>query len=319
MVVHIVEPVQVPGVARAGEEGLGAGVRVVPEGGHDLQRGEQVLVVLEVGHDVLRAVAVVHVEVHRGHAPVRPHRADVLGAEDDVVEQAEAVGLLAARVVPRRPHARKGRVGAPFHHLVAELQAAGGGHAGGRPAVPVASGVLGVLHQLLRLAAQLADLLLQRLQVLLDVHGVHQRVHLAQVAVVDLLEHAEGRGVRGRRRRRAPGLVRVGGQVGGAHAGDGRLGHVVPQVVLHVVLPGLVQAAAVVRERGGGPRGHARVPQPVRERAPGLLHRVEGPAAGLRGLQSGHQRAAVQRGGRRQRPEGPLGVRAVERGRGGRG
>ena len=85
---------------------------------------EQVLVRPE---RILRAVAVMHVEIDHGHALGAVLCAGVLGGDGHVVEQAEAHGARRLGMVPRGTHGAEGVVGGARHDLVDGVDRGAGG------------------------------------------------------------------------------------------------------------------------------------------------------------------------------------------------
>src|SRR5581483_11999830 len=87
--------------------------------------------VVAVVEDLLRAVAVVVVDVEDGHA-LRPGVAEGLGRDGGVVEEAVAAVEVAPGMVARRPAQGEGGALAPAHQALAG-DGDGGGGEGGAP------------------------------------------------------------------------------------------------------------------------------------------------------------------------------------------
>ena len=124
--------------------------------------------------NVFGAVAVMHVEIDDGDALEAMLLERVHGGDGDVVEQAEAHGAAAHRMVPRRAHAAKGAVRLPVQHQV------GGKH---RRAGRVQRGVPGMrIHRGIRV--QMNGAALRRAGA--DMADVFHRMHPRQAAHVRL-------------------------------------------------------------------------------------------------------------------------------------
>ena len=94
-----------------------------------------------VAEDVLGAVAVVDVEIDDGDPCQAVRLQGMRGGDGDVVEEAEAHGLVAGGVVAGRAAGDEGVVHLAAHHPVHRHHRAAGGMAGGVQAVRVHAGV----------------------------------------------------------------------------------------------------------------------------------------------------------------------------------
>jgi len=139
--------------------------------------GRTVEEVLVGPEDVLRAVAVVDVEIHDRDALGTVADTGVVGCDGGVREQAEAHGAVGLGVVPRRAHLAE-RVGeAARHHLVDRIEPGADGAQGGVHAAGRHHRIAVEVHAAVALLGDLARPL-DAVQVILGMHAQDRVLHV---------------------------------------------------------------------------------------------------------------------------------------------